>query len=158
MIGSPEGARKRRGHGDIGETLLEILATITIMGIALVAVVAGFGTALRSSDSGRADANATVALQTAAETVKTGSLTGVSGLVGLDTCSELTTLAATYVSALTALLTSPTGWTVSVASSPAPACLTANGVQQLLPKVTVKAVSSDGKTTQTIDVVRRSFL
>lgn len=54
---------------DSGETLLELLVAISIMSIAVVAVVGGLTTALMMSDIHRKQATAGVALRNFAETI-----------------------------------------------------------------------------------------
>jgi type II secretory pathway pseudopilin PulG len=53
-----------------GETLIEILMTIAIVGIAFVAIMGAIFTALRVTDYHRKDTNATVLLRNFAETMK----------------------------------------------------------------------------------------
>lgn len=60
----------RRAHGERGETLVELLVTVVIMGSAIVALVAGVATAVASSDTHRQDATAEGVMRSYAERVQ----------------------------------------------------------------------------------------
>lgn len=143
--------RSRRG-GQRGETLLELLVTITIMGAAFVAILTGVGVAIASSDSHRQEATAEGVLRSYAERIE-------------DSAEPSTTYAecATTGSYAPAGFTAPTGWTVSVTnvaylqtgntfggSCPSNPDL---GAQQL----TLLAVSPHAKNgaTETVVIVKR---
>jgi len=90
-------SRTRRAADD-GVTLLEILIAMSIMGVAVVAIMAGLGTGIRTSAQHRAQATAGTLLASAAEAVK--------GFDFDDTCP------ATY--AVTASdVTLPVGWPIT---------------------------------------------
>ncbi len=59
----------RRARGEDGETLLELLVTVTIMGIAFVAILAGVAVAITASDSLRDEAVAEGVVRNYAERV-----------------------------------------------------------------------------------------
>ncbi|MEA3019753.1 MAG: hypothetical protein QOI47_1277 [Actinomycetota bacterium] len=131
---------------EAGETLVEVMMTVAIVSIAMVAIISGIGASIRFSGTHRSSANAGVAVLAAAEAVKT--YTG-----GAATCGTLTT--ATYASALSGVTNLPPGWSTSNLSISAASCVTVNGVS--LPRVTVVATSSDGYSVESVDVVRRSL-
>lgn len=86
MIAVPERHRKREGES--GETLIEILVAIVIMGIGALAVMAGFGFSIAASDLGRKQANGDAFVRTAAEAIQNSV-----NVNGLATCASA---AATY--------------------------------------------------------------
>jgi type II secretory pathway pseudopilin PulG len=133
-----------------GETLLELLVTITIMGAAFVAIIAGVGVAIASSDSHRQEATAEGVVRSYAERIQD------SRDVPYVDCATT----ATYASP--AGFAAPSGWTVSLtgvaylqadntygAGCPSPD----RGAQQL----TLRAVSPHVKNgaTETVVVVKR---
>lgn len=140
--------RSGRGRGDIGETLVEILATITILGIAGVAILSGIGTSIRLSGTHRTQANMDVALVAATEAVK--SYTPVLA----PTC--LTLSITSYAGALSSLSGLPTGWSAANVSITSATCTTVNGVS--LPKIGVRVTAPGGTASKSIDVVRRSLV
>lgn len=58
---------RRPDLGESGVTLIELLVTVVIMGLAFVIIVGGIGTAIIGSDVQKNQAGADVALRTAAE-------------------------------------------------------------------------------------------
>jgi hypothetical protein len=64
------GVRQDERFGEAGETLVEVLMTITIIGVAFVAVFGAIFTALRVSDYHRKTTTADVVLRNFAEQVK----------------------------------------------------------------------------------------
>jgi type II secretory pathway pseudopilin PulG len=65
--------QRARGRGERGETLVELLVTVVIMGSAIVALVAGVATAVASSDTHRQDSTAEGVLRSYAERVQGAS-------------------------------------------------------------------------------------
>lgn len=123
----------RRGGGDAGETLVELLITVTLLGIVIVALLAGLATAVRLSDTHRAQANADVALEAAAEAVKAA---------GPDDCGGTP-----YNEAL-ASVNLPSGWSQSD--------LSVTGCSgSPLQTITIHATAPDGNSSEAIDVVKR---
>ena len=142
--------RRARMGRESGETLLELLVTITIMGAAFVAIIAGVGVAIASSDSHRQEATAEGVLRSYAERIQD------SKDVAYVDCATT----ANYGSP--AGFTAPTGWTVSLTgvaylqadTSYAGGCPSPDrGAQQL----TLRAVSPHVKNgaTETLVVVKR---
>ena len=64
------GRWRQRAKSEQGDTLIEILIAVTILGIAFVGILAGLATALRLSGSQRGRANADVVLVSAADSVR----------------------------------------------------------------------------------------
>jgi Tfp pilus assembly protein PilV len=59
-----------RVRGQRGETLLELLVTVTIMGTAFVGIIAGIGTTFMATDSHRQEATAEGVLRSYAERIQ----------------------------------------------------------------------------------------
>jgi type II secretory pathway pseudopilin PulG len=66
---------------DRGETLLELLVSVLIMGVAVVALVGGLGTAIRVSDIHRKQANAGAYVRSYAEAIETAVAASPSAYV-----------------------------------------------------------------------------
>lgn len=142
MVSVTARARFRRIRGEGGESLLEILITISVLGIGVVAILYGMATGIRLTGIQREQANADVALVAAAEAVKTYIPSPGT------TCGTLTT--ATYAPALTGLTNLPPGWSTSDLSITSASC----GTNQW-PKIGVQA--SKGTGTESVEVVPRKF-
>ncbi|MGH8985698.1 MAG: type II secretion system protein [Acidimicrobiia bacterium] len=132
----------RRCRGQAGETLVELLITISILGLAVVAILAGLGTAVRLSGTHRTQANAEVIAAGGAESVKKQQY--------VDCPSSYTANDDVNV---------PSGWSLSVTSvknwngtSFVSNCPSPNQKLQL---VTVRAASPNGNSVETVDVVKR---
>jgi Tfp pilus assembly protein PilV len=63
-------ARGQGARGQGGETLLELLVTVSIMGTAFVGVLAGIGATFMATDSHRQEATAETVLRNYAERMK----------------------------------------------------------------------------------------
>ena len=133
-----------RSWGDErGESLVEVLMTVAILGMTMVALIAAIGTAVRSSDSARQEADAVVVVTRAAEAVK-----GVTGL----TCASLSP--SQFTDELAALADLPAGWTAADITVTTAEC-TPSGTGALLPRVVVEAVSPLGKGSESLVVAPR---
>jgi len=91
---------------DRGETLIELLVALAILGIALVAIIGAFGASITMSDVHRKQASAGAAVRNYAELV-TNYVAGT----GYSSCA-----AASAYSAGTVGYTAPSGYTASPAS------------------------------------------
>ena len=140
--------------GESGVTLIEMLVTVVIMGIAFVAIVGGMTTSIFGSDLHRKQATAETVLRSYGESVKTKA--------GWDGCSAT---AAGYMPAAVGF-TNPNAAQFSVAATAvqfwvpsgstgswAPSC--PGGADTGLQKVSLRVQSLDGRATETLDVVRR---
>jgi Tfp pilus assembly protein PilV len=135
---------------DAGETLVEVMVAVAIMGLAVVAIVGAIFSAVRVSDANRQQARAVTVLRAFAETL--GDPDGPDAYVHCATTS-------TYGSGFTA----PAGYTASVSAvrylanagastaSWTPACPGIDTGAQLL---TVRVTAPDGRSEQMIVVKR----
>lgn len=142
--------KRRRARGDAGETLVEVLMAIAIGGIAVTGLLAGLGTAINLSATHRGQANADTVVVSAADSVKAQTYVP---------CPSVTT--SSYNPTDDILL--PSGW------SPSNVTITSvkkwNGTafqtgcpstDRKLQLVTITATTPDGRSTETIDVVKRN--
>ena len=153
-----------RANGDRGETLIELLVTITIMGILFVAVMAGTATSISMSDFQRQAGTAEGVIRAYAERVS-----DPTDVPYVD-CQSVT---ATTYTAPTGFVLPPnnlpsnTDWTASVTSvvpwwgtphtfngtCPAAGAGAENGLQQITLQVQSKA--GKNQATESVVIVKR---
>jgi len=133
---------------DRGETLVELLITIVIMGITVVAVVGALMTSIQMSDIHRKQATAGTVARDYAETVDryVGS-TGYTGCAAPSAYSP-STVGFTARSGFTASVASVRYWTGTAWT---PTCSPDLGLQQ----VTVQVASDDARATESSVLVVR---
>lgn len=130
-------------RNEAGETLVETLATVAILGLAVVAILGALGTATRTSDVTARGADAVVVVTLAAEAVK-----GVTGL----TCATLS--ADDFDATIAALTGLPRGWSpANVTVTDAGCVAAASGAP--LPRVTIRAVAPRGGMSESLVVAPR---
>lgn len=131
-----------------GETLVELLITIVIMGITVVAVVGALMTSIQMSDIHRKQATAGAAARDYAETVD--RYVGSTGYVACATPSAYSpsTVGFSAPSGYTASVSSVLYWTGAAWTA---ACSPDLGLQQ----VTLAVQSSDARATETSVLVVR---
>ena len=141
--------RVQRFQGESGDTLVEVLMAVVIMGIAFVGLLAGLGTAIRLSATHRGQSSADVVLVSAAESVKSQTYVPCPGLT---TSSYNPTLGVTLPSGWSAsnvTITSVKGWNGSAFG-------TFPATDLDLQLITIRATSPDNQASvETVDVVKR---
>lgn len=147
-----------RRHGDHGETLIEVLMSIVILGIALVAILGGMATSVLSGDIHRKESTATSVLVSASEALKDPS-------VHYKPCA--TASEPTYTSALASLPGTglPSGWAAPVISRVSywngtafgAVCYdtAAYGNLLRLQQITVTVKSPDNRAVEAFSLVKR---
>ncbi|MFF0264211.1 prepilin-type N-terminal cleavage/methylation domain-containing protein [Kribbella sp. NPDC004536] len=132
-----------------GESLLELLIAVAIMGIAVVAIMAGLVTSVLVSDVHRKQATAGTAVRDYAEAIQTFVANGNY----VDSCGSITPYNLPS-------FTVPTGYTKSVVagsvrywsgSSWQTSCATDLGLQRLI----LQVASNDGRASERVTVVLR---
>lgn len=143
------GVRTRdRRHGETGETLVEILVSVTILGIAMVAIMAGIATALRLSGTQRRSANAAVVLGLAAEAVKGATPLACAGLPAAAYKPALDAIAPTIVL--------PVGWTDGPPNLTSTAVCDAASTLKLQTVTIVATACASTCPSETVAVIKRS--
>lgn len=127
-----------------GESLLEVVVAVTILGIAGVAMILGLGTASRLSGDDRQHAEALVVLSRAAEAIKAHRPVVVN-------CQTATAQA--YAPALAALTDLPSGWDLDDVRITSVACVESDGISA--PHVTLEA-RAPGAAAARLSIVPRS--
>jgi type II secretory pathway pseudopilin PulG len=135
-----------------GETLLELMVSISILGVGVVALVGGIGASVVVSDVHRKEATAGAVARTYAEAIQSGVTTNATDpYIGCAQTSAYST---------PANFTAPSGFTATVGTvlywSTADkrfisTCATDVGVQ----KVTVTVTSADGRARESLDFIVR---
>lgn len=143
-----------RGRGELGETLVEVLVAISILGLAGVAIMAGLGLAVKSSDIGRKQATGGSYVRSYAEKIELWVAQN-----GLAPCGAPAPYAADTVGFAhsdTDPSTLPKGYNATAVvkgswtASGWGAC-TDIGVQ----KVALNVATSDGRASESLNVVLR---
>jgi prepilin-type N-terminal cleavage/methylation domain-containing protein len=124
---------RRAAASERGETLLELLIAVVIMGIALVAIVGGLAVSIQVSDIHRKQADAGAWARSSAESVEAWVAAG-----NFPVCGNT----GTYPP-----ITVPSGYTGNVS-----ACAATSGG---LPRLTITVSSSDGRASESVALVVR---
>ena len=134
---------------DRGETLLELLVAVTIMGIAVVAIIAGIGTSILVSDIHRKQATAGTVVRNYAEAVDRGIAAGP-----YTSCATTGAYASppgfSPTSGFTASITAVQYWNDTTKTFSG-TCTTDGGVQ----KLSLRVASGDGRASETLDLIVR---
>lgn len=140
---------RRRPRGEAGESLIELVISVTIMSIAVVAVVGALATAVRTSDMHRKQATAGAAVRAFAEALQARVANG--GYVDA-TCATDASYDGTY--------TAPTNFVADVTAvqfwSPSTSTFVASCPDVGIQLVTIEvATSPDRVVVERLDVVLR---
>ena len=148
-----------------GETLIELIVAIAIMGLAGVAIMTGFQFSIVSSDLGRKQANGDSLVRSLGEVIQNTVAAGTTPYVGCaGNASYLTAAVLTQAgvsgSSYAATQSAASAWTgtkwVGPTEQPPSACTGDNGVQKVLLTVTSPDPSSSAhQATETLTVIIR---
>jgi Tfp pilus assembly protein PilV len=151
--------RRRTHHGHLvypgqqGETLLELLVSVAIMGTAFVAILAGIGTTLIATDSHRQEATAETVLRSYAERIQDPA--DVAYVDCATTASYANPVGFSLpASGWSASVTSVLAWQGDTPPTFAASCPSPDtGLQQLT--LTVQSPASSHQATETVVIVKR---
>jgi Tfp pilus assembly protein PilE len=140
--------RARPGPDDKGETLIELMIAVAIMGIVVVAIVGGIATSIMMSDIHRKQATAGAYVRNYAEAV-----------VAYVAAGSFDASASPDYSPSKVVFAAPAGFVASLtsvrcwvdASNQFSSCTTGSSVQQ----VTLNVASSDSRASETLLVIVR---
>ncbi len=141
--------RARRSDGERGDTLVEVMMTVAIVGIAFTGILTGLATAINLSAMDRGDANVRTVLVSASESVK--SQTYVP-------CPDANNNSYNPTSGVTL----PSGWSSSnvvvtqLYGWNGTSFTTCPATDQKLQLIAVRATSPDGRSTDSIEIIKRS--
>ena len=143
--------RFRPRRDEAGTTLVEVLMTVAILGIAVVAIVAAMGTSIIGTDHHRKQAQAQTVLLSATDAVKS------------QTANPYQPCATTGSYSAGSNVTLPAGWTASAVtvrsvkywngSAFAVSCPSPDSKLQL---IDVQVATPDGRATESVAVVKRN--
>ena len=138
---------RRPGSNDDGETLIELIMAVAIMGISVVAIVGGFATSILMSDVHRKQATAGAYVRSYAESVETYV---AAGYFNPTTSPSVLQAAVGFVapSGFAATVRPPVRcWTGAVFGT----CKASSTVQQ----ITLNVKSTDSRASESLVVVVR---
>lgn len=147
-----------RPRGEVGDTLVEIVVTVMIMSVAVVAIIAGIASAISLSGLHRSQADVSAALVSAAETIKAQ---------GYDGCCKFVSTASTPhcdpdpASTFNAVLTAAGQQesdvaipTVTAVTNTGGAACTSLPADPGIEMIWLQAASNSGKVVQSLYVVK----
>jgi type II secretory pathway pseudopilin PulG len=140
----------RDDPGDRGETLVELLVTITVMGVTVVAILGSIAVTIMLSATHRKQAAVGTYVRSFAEAVETkvATTTYKPCAQPADYASVAPSLPSGYTSSVTAVTYwNGSSFVGSLASCP--------GTDQGVQRVTVRVATSDNKVVETLDVIVR---
>jgi type II secretory pathway pseudopilin PulG len=143
-------------RGENGETLVELMTAMAILGTAVVALVGGIGTSVVMSDVHRKEATAGAVVRTYGEAIQSevaGSPTGYVECAASDAKSDPYARPAgfTVPEGFTAVVTAIHYWEPEKGSFVS-LCRSDSGIQE----VSLSVSSTDVKATETLDVIVRN--
>jgi len=142
-------SRAPRAANQAGETLIELLMAMSILGTAVVALVGGIGTSIVMSDIHRKQATAGAVVRTYAEAIQSGVTTSTKPYVDCANVSAYASPAGfTQVGGYTATVVAVTYWSGTAFAT---TCSSDEGVQKLALRVS----SADAKAVETLELIIR---
>jgi type II secretory pathway pseudopilin PulG len=137
--------RVRPASNDTGETLVELIIAVAIMGIVVVAIVGGIGTTLLMSDLHRKQATAGAYLRNYAETLQASYAPCTSG------APDYAALLTAPVSGFSPPTATVRYWDTASSSFSSSCPPTDSGLQQ----ITLTLAAADSRATESLVVVVR---
>lgn len=146
-------AKERRGRrGEAGDTLIELVVTVVLMGLAIVGIIAGIGSAVSLSETHRSQADVSAALTSASEFLKAEPYQNCLNNDALNTYKgDLSTNFASAYPQTEADVSTPT--VTAVTNTSGGDCSTANP-DPGMEIVTIQATSLSGRVTQIVYLIK----
>lgn len=135
-----------RRDDERGETLAELLVTISIMGILFAAVLGAIAVSAQTSDISHKEAGDETLLRSAAEQVQAATYV---------TCASTSSYAVSSLPGYTVSITAVRYWNGDNPATFAATLATCPGTDQGVQAVDLKAQSTDGRATETLTVYKR---
>ena len=146
MLALARRIRARRSDGERGDTLVEIMLTVIIVGISFTGILFGLATAINLSGIDRGDADVRTMLVSSVESVKSQPYVSCPSANG-----------SSYNPALG--VTVPSGWVLEISQfdhwNGTTWVATCPATDQKLQKINVKATSPDGRSKDSIEIIKR---
>lgn len=146
---------------EAGMTLTEILVAITIMALAVPTIIAGLGTASMASDRHRKQATADTVLKSYGESIKDAIRRNAAPFTYVD-CATTATYTNANLATASGGWTPPAGYSVSITQVQysTPSGFTMSPCNAAAPwvntqRLSLTAASSDGRGTETLQIVVR---
>jgi prepilin-type N-terminal cleavage/methylation domain-containing protein len=143
--------KSQRHGGDRGDTLIELLVAMVVMGIAVVAVTGGVAVSIRMSDIHRKQAQAGALIRDFAEAVENAVQLSPSAYVACAAAGAYDSYYTLPGSAFTVAAPTPVRYWDSATSTFTNTCTTDSGVQQL----SLRINSADNSVSETLVIVIR---
>jgi type II secretory pathway pseudopilin PulG len=143
---------RRPATDERGESLLELLIAVVIMGIAVVAIMAGITTSVLMSDIHRKQATAGAAVRTYGEAIE-----NYVADVGYTNCAAASSDTLGPYAATAVGFIVPVGYRVTASAATSwngSSWVTCTGIDSVQ-KVTVRVASADSRATEKLDVILR---
>lgn len=143
-------SQRRPIAGERGDSLVELLVAVTLLGLAVVAIVSGLGTSVLVSDVHRKQSTAGAEVRSFAEEIENTVAVG-----GYFPCADT----ARYVPAYGSSHTAPSNFTQTVTAvrywNGSIWLSSCQSPDKGLQKLTLKISSSDNRASETLDVIIR---
>jgi prepilin-type N-terminal cleavage/methylation domain-containing protein len=147
---------RARVGGDAGVTLVELLITLVILGVVFVAILGGMATGMVVSDLHRKQATAETILRSYAEAVKAASYTVCAAPAAYAASAVGYSVPAGLRPTYSASVAAVTYWQPGASTGSFVSSLgSCPGSDNNLQSVTLRVVSSDGRDSETMQVVKR---
>jgi len=137
-----------------GETLAEMIVTIAILGIAIVAIVGAMGTMVIATDVRSKQARAEATLRSWSDAMNSNSVAYVNCATTSTSGYSATGAGVTLPSGMSASITAVTYWN-GTSTNPATFTSTCPSTDAGLQQLTLQVASTDGRVAKTATIVKR---
>jgi hypothetical protein len=141
--------RARTPEGDRGESLIELVLALALLGVAVVAIVMAAGAGAQMSDIHRKEATASASVRDFAAKINNAIAATPTGYVNCATTTTANYLTYVPPAGYSAKITGVKYWTTG--NSWVSSCSTDIGIQ----KLSIAVSSTDGRASEALDVIVR---